>query len=103
MRFLVDMFGYVKDKNSESCICFFITLNISLCHCRLENMIQGGIRGAPAVEDPILRAAAVDGVPAVVVAAAEAGARAEVQRLNLRVEAGACKIYIEISSLSLPL
>jgi len=61
MRFLMNMFG-------------------------LENMIQGGIRGAPAVEDPILRAAAVDGVPAVVVAAAEAGARAEVQRLNLCVD-----------------
>lgn len=53
-------------------------------------MIQGGIRGAPAVEDPILRvvaaAAAVGGATAVVVAAAEAGARAEVQRLNLRVD-----------------
>lgn len=39
-------------------------------------MIQGGIREAPAVEDLILRAAAV--------AAAEAGAGA--QRLNLRVD-----------------
>lgn len=46
----------------------------------LENMIQGGIRGALAVEDPILRAEAVAGVAA----AAEAGAGA--QRVNRRVD-----------------
>lgn len=45
-------------------------------------MIQGGIREALAVEDLILRAAAVGG--ATVVAAAEA--RAGAQRLNLRVD-----------------
>lgn len=49
-------------------------------------MIQGGIQGALAVEDPILRAEAAAVVAAVGVAAAEAGARAGVQRLNLRVD-----------------
>ncbi|KAH0938866.1 hypothetical protein HID58_006327 [Brassica napus] len=63
---------------------FFVALNISSYHCRFENMIQGGIREAPAVEDLILRAAAVGG--ATVVAAAEAGAGAGAQRLNLRVD-----------------
>lgn len=49
-------------------------------------MIQGGIRGAPAVEDPILRAAVVVAAGGGALAAVEAGARAEVQRLNLRAD-----------------
>lgn len=51
-------------------------------------MIQGGIRKAPAVEDLILKAVAVVAAVggATVVAAAEAGAGAGAQRLNLPVD-----------------
>lgn len=51
-------------------------------------MIQGGIREALAVEDLILRAVAVVAAVggATVVAAAEAGAGAGAQRLNLPVD-----------------
>ncbi|EFH51175.1 hypothetical protein ARALYDRAFT_327556 [Arabidopsis lyrata subsp. lyrata] len=55
-------------------------------HGYVRNMIQGGIRGAPAVEDPILRAAVVVAAGGGALAAVEAGARAEVQRLNLRAD-----------------